>query len=208
MRKVVLAMFISLDGFIEGPNKQLVPPPYSGDLERHWVKANTERAGIMMYGRVAYEGMAAFWTSANAPQAEAKLLADMPKAVFSRSLAKAEWGKTTIVRDDIAEEVGRLKQQPGKDLVLIAGAGIARTFMKLGLIDEFNLLVSPFVLGGGTPLFQGGYDRFNLKLLDAKPFEGGPVLLRYSREKTITEWPSAGCMKASGNPATKIIEFA
>jgi dihydrofolate reductase len=179
MSKVVLAMFISLDGFIEGPNKQLVPPPYSADVDRYWVKANTERAGIVLYGRVAYEGMTAFWTSANAPQEEAKLLADLPKVVFSRTLTKADWKNTTIVRDNIAGEVNKLKQRPGKDLVLIAGAGIANTFIKLGLIDEYSLLVSPFLLGGGTPLFQGGFERQNLTLTDAKPFDNGAILLTY-----------------------------
>src|SRR5664279_490625 len=154
MRKVALAMFISLDGFIEGPNQELVAPAYSADLERYWIKGNVEDAGLMMYGRVCYEGMAQFWTSPAAPQEEARQLAEVPKIVFSRSLQKANWKNTTIVHDDIAD-----------------------TVVKLKLIDEYRLLVSPIVLGAGTPLFQGGYARFNLTLADAKPFDNGAILL-------------------------------
>ena len=179
MRKVALAMFISLDGFIEGPNQELVPPAYSADLDRYWIKGNVEGAGLMMYGRVCYEGMVQFWTSPAAPQEEARQLAEVPKIVFSRSLQKASWKNSTIVRDDIADTVMKLKAEPGGDIVLIGGAGIANTFMKQGLIDEYRLLVSPIVLGAGTPLFQGGYARFNLTLADAKPFDTGAILLTY-----------------------------
>jgi dihydrofolate reductase len=182
MRKVVLAMFVSLDGFIEGANKQLVPPAYSADLDRMWIKDNIEGAGVLMYGRVCYAGMVAYWTSPAANPAVAGQLASLPKIVFSRTLAKADWNHTTIVRDNIADEIGTLKRQPGKDLVLIGGAGIAATFMTLGVIDEYRLLISPIVLGAGTPLFRGGYDRFNLKLVDAKPLDTGAILLRYHTE--------------------------
>jgi dihydrofolate reductase len=86
---------------------------------------------------------------------------------------------TRIIRDNIAEEITKLKQEPGKDLVLFGGADIANTFMRLGLIDEYRLLVTPNVLGGGTPLFKSGRDRFNLKLLDTKTMDTGAVILRY-----------------------------
>lgn len=158
MRNVVLAMFTSLDGYIEGPGKQLVPPPYSPDLETHWIERNMERAGTMMYGRVAYEGMADFWRSPKAPAAQAEALANMDKLVFSRTLQVADWGKVAIVRDDIAQ-----------------------TFLELGLIDELCLLVSPLLLGGGTRLFTGGYDRTPLQLTEALPFDSGAVRLTYRR---------------------------
>ncbi len=179
MRKVALAMFISLDGFIEGPNRELVPPAYSADLDRYWIKANSAEADLMMYGRVCYEGMAQFWTSSSAPKEEAKTLTAVPKIVFSRTLKSATWSNTTIVRDNIADTVMKLKEQAGGDIVLIGGAGIANTFMKQGLIDEYRLLVSPIVLGAGTPLFQGGYSRFNLTLADSKTFDTGAILLTY-----------------------------
>lgn len=180
MRKVVLAMFVSLDGFIEGPGKQMVPPAYSADLDRYWIKPNTD-AGTILYGRVCYELMAAFWTSPQAPQPNAKILGETPKIVFSRTLQTASWSNTTIVRDDIAGTVGKLRQQPGKDVILIGGAAIAGEFMRLGLIDEYRLLVSPLILGAGTPLFPGGIGRISLTLAGVQPFDTGAVLLTYRR---------------------------
>src|SRR5437016_2446332 len=100
MRKLVVAMFISLDGYIEGPNKQLVGPAWSADLGRYWINDNIERAGMTLYGRVCYEFMAAYWTSPAADPVEAARLTALPKLVFSTTLNSATWANTTIVRDD------------------------------------------------------------------------------------------------------------
>lgn len=183
MRDVVLTMFMSLDGYIEGPGKQLVPPPYSADLQKHWIDHNMARAGTMMYGRVAYEGMANFWTSASANPREAAALAAMDKLVFSHTLQKADWGRVKIIRNNIGEEINRRKAEPGKDMVLTAGAGIAQTFLQLGLVDELSLLVSPFLLGGGTRLFDGDHDRLALKLAEALTFDTGVIRLTYKRDR-------------------------
>jgi dihydrofolate reductase len=186
MRKTVLAMMMSVDGYIEGPNKEFVPPAWSDDLAKYWSGDNVDNADIMMYGRTCYEGMAAYWPAAEAdPDATedwveyARQINNKPKIVFSKTLQKADWTNTRIVRENIAEEIAKLKQEPGKDLVLFGGADIANTFMKLGLVDEYRLLVTPIVLGGGTPLFKNGLDRFNLKLLDTKTMDTGAVILRY-----------------------------
>ena len=90
-------------------------------------------------------------------------------------------GKVTIARGDIAEEVARLKRETDKDLTILGSAGLVNSFIKAGLVDAFRLLVNPIVLGAGTRLFQGGYDRFKLKLVEAKPFDSGAVLLTYER---------------------------
>jgi len=103
----------------------------------------------------------------------------LPKFIFSRTVDKVVWNNTTIIRDNVADEIAKLKQQPGKDLMMFGGANLASTLMKLGLFDEYRLLLSPIVLGGGTPLFQGGYDRFHLKLIEDKPFDTGAIMLRY-----------------------------
>ncbi len=180
MRDVVLAMFMSLDGYIEGPGKKLVPPPYSPDLQKHWIERNIARAGTMMYGRVAYQGMRSFWTSKGAPADEAARLAAMDKIVFSRTLASADWGRIAVVADDIPGEIARRRAEPGKDMVLIAGAGIAQTFLALDLIDELSLIVAPILLGGGTRLFDGAVSR-KLSLVEALPFDTGVVRLTYRR---------------------------
>lgn len=179
MRKLVVAMFVSLDGYIEGPNRELVGPDWSADLGKYWIDYNIERAGMTLYGRVCYEHMAGYWTSEAANPAEAARLTAVPKLVFSTTLKTAAWANTTIVGDDIAGTVNRLKAEPGKDLMTFGGAGIANSFMKLGLIDEYRILVNNIVLGGGTPLFQGGYDRFGLDLLDVQKLDTGAVLLSY-----------------------------
>jgi dihydrofolate reductase len=143
-----------------------------------------------MYGRVCYEGMATFWPAAEAdPQSPPELVEfarkinSKPKIVFSKTLEKADWKNTRIVRENIGDEITKLKQEPGKDLVLFGGADIAATFMQLGLIDEYRLLVTPIVLGGGTPLFKDGIDRFNLKLIEAKTLDTGALILRYAPEQ-------------------------
>jgi dihydrofolate reductase len=106
----------------------------------------------------------------------------MDKVVFSRTLQVADWGKVTIVRDDIAGEIARRKAEGDREMVLIAGASIAQAFLQLGLIDELCLLVSPLLLGGGTRLFTGGYDRMPLQLTEALPFESGAVRVTYRRK--------------------------
>lgn len=181
MRKIVLAMYMSLDGYIEGPNHEFTAPRFSPDLKSKWIDRNLQRADLMMYGRTAYEGMAKYWTSPAAAGEEAAILAAVDKLVFSTTLEKADWGNVRIVRGGIKEELERLKAEPGKDMVLIGGAGIGNTFLKLGIVDELSLLVSPIISGGGTRLFQGGYERENLKFVSADPFDSGAVLLTYAR---------------------------
>jgi len=181
MRKLVLSMFMSLDGYVEGPNKELIGPAYSQDLQRRWIDRNMDRAGLMLYGRVAYEGMAQFWTSPNAPKAEAEKLAGFDKLVFSRTLKTANWGNVTIIRDNIADEINRRKAQPGRDMVLIAGGNIAQTFLRLGLIDEINLLIMPILFGGGTRLFDADTGKVPLTLVESVTLEGGLIHAVYRR---------------------------
>jgi dihydrofolate reductase len=177
-------MFISLDGFIEARaedgRRRLIPPAYSTDVDRYWIKPNTG-AAVMMYGRVCYTGMASYWTSPAAAPAEAKTLAAMRKIVFSRSLSKADWANTTIVRDDIAGTIAGLKAETDGELILIGGAGIANAFKQRDLIDEYRLLVSPILFGSGTPLFQGERSLTRLALKDATRLDNGAMLLTYTR---------------------------
>ena len=181
MRKNVLAMYVSLDGYIEGPNREFTAPAFSPDLKTKWIDLKLERATTMMYGRTAYEGMAAYWNSPAADGPEAKILADMEKIVFSTTLAEANWGRIRIVREDIAGEMARAKAGQGKDLVLIGGAGIANAFLRAGLVDELSVLVSPLLQGGGKRLFQDGRPRAGLALKSTTPFDSGAVLLTYER---------------------------
>ena len=109
----------------------------------------------------------------------ARIWKDLPKIVFSSTLEKVE-GNARLVRDSVAEEVAKLKEQPGKDLA-VGGAGLASTFIKLGLIDEYRLFVSPVLLGGGTPYFPALEARINLELLETQTFGSRVVYVRYRR---------------------------
>jgi dihydrofolate reductase len=118
--------------------------------------------------------------SAAEPELEfARIWQDLPKIVFSNTLEKVE-GNARLATDGVAEEVAKLKEQPGKDLA-VGGAGLASTFAKLGLIDEYRLFVSPVVLGGGTPYFPALEERIGLELAETRTFGSRVVYLRYRR---------------------------
>ncbi len=185
MRKVIYSMMVSLDGFIEGPNREL--DWHIIDEELHTFVNDQQRAmGAFLYGRRLYEIMVDYWptadTNPSAPGYEvefARIWKNMPKIVFSKTLDTVEWN-SRLVRDNIAEEVTKLKAQPGNDLTL-GGATLASTFMRLGLIDEYQLFVHPVVLGSGTPFFPALDDKIHLRLIETRTFGSGVVYLRYQR---------------------------
>ncbi|MDX6596127.1 MAG: hypothetical protein QOE87_14 [Gaiellales bacterium] len=185
MRRLIWMLSVSLDGFFEGPSRELDWHLVDDQLHRHF----NEQLGAMggfLDGRVTYELMAAYWPTADAdpassePVAEfARIWRDMPKIVYSRTLERADWN-TTVVREVVPEEVMALKAQPGGDLVL-GGADLGATFMRLGLIDEYRLYVHPVVIGRGKPMFPPSDDRVGLRLTETRAFGNGVVLLRYVR---------------------------
>jgi len=185
MRKVILMMSVSLDGFIEGPNRELDWQLVDDELHGHF-NEQLAAMGAFLDGRVTYELMAGFWPTADAdpsstgPMVEfARIWRDMPKIVYSRTLERADWN-TTVVREVVPEEVMELKAQPGGDLVL-GGADLAAAFMRHDLIDEFRLYVHPVVIGRGKPLFPPSDARIDLQLVETRTFGNGVVLLRYRR---------------------------
>jgi dihydrofolate reductase len=182
-RKIILGMVVSLDGFIEGPNREI--DWHQVDAEVHqYFNDDLSTRGAFLSGRVTHELMASFWPTADEdPDAEpqmaefAGIWRDMPKIVYSRTLEHADWN-TTIVRDVVVDEVKALKEQPGGDLAL-GGADLAATFMRHDLIDEYRLYVNPVVIGAGKPLFQGA--KLDLRLVENRTFGNGVVMLRYER---------------------------
>jgi dihydrofolate reductase len=184
MAKVIYSMGVSLDGFIAGPNGEI---DWSApDEERHrFHNQQTRELGAHLLGRRLYEVMA-YWETADekpsAPEHElefARIWKDMPKIVFSKTLEQVE-GNARLVRGGAAEEVARLKEQPGKDLA-VGGAGLAATFIKLGLLDEYRLFVSPVVLGGGTPYFPALDQSIDLELVETQTFGSRVVYVCYRR---------------------------
>jgi dihydrofolate reductase len=186
MRKIILMMSISLDGFIEGPDRDIDWHLVDDELHTHF-NEQLSAMGAFLSGRVTYELMAGFWPTADTdpsstgPMVEfARIWRDMPKIVFSRTLERADWN-TAVVRAVVAEEVTALKAQPGGDLVL-GGADLAAAFMRHDLIDEYRLYVHPVVIGQGKPLFQASDTKVDLRLVETRTFGNGVVLLRYRRD--------------------------
>jgi dihydrofolate reductase len=184
MRKLIYSMGVSLDGFIAGPNGEIDWSAPDEELHR-FHNQQTREMGAHLCGRRLYEVMS-FWETADenpsAPEHElefARIWKNMPKIVFSKTLEKVE-GNARLVRDGVVEEVAKLKEQPGKVLA-VGGAGLASTFIKLGLIDEYRLFVSPVVLGGGTPYFPALDERMNLELVETQTFGSRVVYVRYRR---------------------------
>ena len=183
MRKLILMMSISVDGFFEGPNRELDWQLVDEELHQHF---NDELRGMSTFldGRVTYELMVGYWPTADddpdnpAPVREfASIWREKPKIVFSRTLERVDWN-TTIEREVLPEAISDLKAQPGGDMVL-GGADLGQTFMRLGLIDEYRLYVHPVVLGEGRRLFRSADAPVELRLAQARTFTNGVVLLRY-----------------------------
>jgi dihydrofolate reductase len=184
MRKLIYSMGVSLDGFIAGPDGEIDWSAPDEELHR-FHNQQTRELGAHLCGRRLYEVMA-FWETAdqNPSAAEhelefARIWKDLPKIVFSKTLRNVA-GNARLVRDGAAEEVARLKEQPGGDLA-VGGAGLASAFIKLGLVDEFRLFVSPVVLGGGTPYFPPLDERIELELVETQTFGSRVVYVRCRR---------------------------
>jgi dihydrofolate reductase len=186
-RSLIYSMGVSLDGFIAGPGGEI--DWGAPDEERHrFHNQEVRETGVQLLGRRLYEEMTYWETADQQPSLGetelefARVWQDTPKIVFSRTLEKVE-GNATLVRDGAADVVAALKEQPGKDLA-VGGAGLASTFVKLGLVDEYKLFVSPVVLGGGTPYFPALDDRIDLELVETRTFGSRVVYLRYRRSST------------------------
>jgi dihydrofolate reductase len=185
MRRIIMWNLITLDGFFEGPK--------SWDLDFHKLvwgeeleRLSTEQlksADVLLFGRVTYEGMAAYWTRAQGE--DARLMNGIAKIVFSRTLTKADWNNTTLVKDRAVEEVTKLKERPGKDVYIFGSANLSSTLMQHGLIDEYRLGLVPVLLGCGNLLFKGGTP-VTMKLLEAKQLKNGCVIVRYAGQNDKT----------------------
>jgi dihydrofolate reductase len=188
MRQVILQEFVSLDGLASGPNASVdfVPASTRDDrsFEQHQLRF-AESIDTILLGRVTYRMFADYWPTATMETDKAAdMLNTTPKIVFSKTLDRAPWGKwaeASVVKTDAADAVAKLKTQPGKDMVLWGSLSLARSLIKAGLIDQYQLVVCPVVLGSGTPLFGDGAPRLDLTLQETRPFDRGEVALKYTR---------------------------
>ena len=185
-RRVIVFNMITLDGFFEGPNQDISWHNVDEEFNEFAID-QLHTIGAILFGRVTYEGMASYWPTeagiADDPVV-AGLMNSVPKIVFSKTLTEANWSHTTLLKDDLAQEVSQLKQQSGKDLFVFGSGNLVANLTRLGLIDEYRLIVNPVVLGQGTPMFQPG-ERLNLKLVKTRVFKSGNVLLSYEPIYTL-----------------------
>ena len=177
-------MSVSLDGFIAGPRGEIDWGAPDEELHR-FHNQQARELGAHLCGRRLYEEMLYWETADENPSAAehelefARIWQSLPKVVFSKTLQKVE-GNARLASEGVAEEVARLKEEPGGDLA-VGGAGLASALIKLGLVDEYRLFVSPVVLGGGTPYFPALEQRIDLELVETRTFGPRVVYLRYAR---------------------------
>ena len=184
MRRLIYSMGVSLDGFIAGPGGEFDWSAPDEELHR-FHNQQTRELGAHLCGRRLYEVMV-YWETAheNSSTAEhelefARIWQALPKIVFSSTLDAVE-GNARLAADGLADEVARLKAQPGGDIA-VGGAGLASSCAELGLIDEYGLFVNPVVVGGGTPFFPALGKRTDLELVETRTFGSRVVYLRYRR---------------------------
>jgi dihydrofolate reductase len=188
MRKVVSMIHLSLDGFAAGLNDELDWISYDSELEAY-AHSMHELTDAVIWGRRTYEGMAGYWLTVSenpgsTPQERehASWLDNATKIVVSRTLDRINWNNATntvLIKDNVAEEINKLKQQPGKDIWLIGSTNLMQTFMRLDLIDEYRFNINPTMLGSGKPLFTGLDRQMPLKLIESKTFKSGVVAMRH-----------------------------
>jgi dihydrofolate reductase len=177
MRKIVAGLFISLDGVVEAPDKWHFP--YWSDEMGEAVGSQIAAADTMLLGRRTYEEFAAYWPKQGSDVELADHMNSTPKLVVSTTLKSLAWQNSTLIGGDVARELSRLKQQPGKDIAITGSATLIRSLLRDGLLDELRLLVHPIVVGSGKRLFEAGTGQIPLRLVDSKTFSTGVLSLVY-----------------------------
>jgi len=199
MRKLKLQMFMSIDGFVaklddaapaDEPMPEKPDEPISDPKLDQYIDSTISSSDTILLGRKMTDGFVTYWEDVvnNHPESPeyqlAKKLVDTPKVVFSKTLKKSKWNNTTLATGDLVEEVNKLKNQPGKDIIVYGGGGFVSSLIKANLIDEYHLFINPHALGQGMPIFNKLTKQFNLKLKSATAFTTGVVLLLYEPKRT------------------------
>jgi dihydrofolate reductase len=181
MRKIIVSNMVSIDGYIEGPNRELDWHVVDEDFMKY-SEEMLNSVDTILFGRVTYEMMASYWT---APEAKinypftAGKMNSLPKIVFSKTLGNLEWENSSLIKENIKEEMFKLKQIHGKDIVILGSGSIVSVFTQMGIIDEYRMIISPVILGAGKSQFDGGFYKKNLNLTGVKKLASGVIILYY-----------------------------
>ena len=185
MRKIIVSNLMTIDGYFEGLNQDISWFITGNDFFDYAVK-QLDEVDTILFGRITYQQMAAFWPDAKTEEAAMATIKDkmnsLQKIVFSKTLIKAEWNNTQLIREHITDEIIKLKQQPGKDIVIFGSGTIVSELTALKLIDEYRLIVNPVILSSGNPLFKSINEKVNLRLINMKVLDSGSVIMYYQRE--------------------------
>lgn len=183
-RKLSVFNQISLDGYFCGENGDLSwANKHSDDKEwNDFVSGNASGGGVLVFGRITYEMMAGYWPSKLAMENDPIVAGQMnklQKIVFSKKMKKAEWQNTLLINGNIVDEVKKLKSMPGDDMVILGSGSIVSQLTDAGLIDEYQIIINPIVLGKGRSMFEGVTNSPKLSLRDTRQFKNGNILMNY-----------------------------
>lgn len=182
MRKLVVFNQVSLDGYFTDKNGDISWAHKNDPEWNAFVAENASGGGALLFGRITYEMMVAYWPTPQALQdlpVVAKAMNQLPKVVFSRTLNKPSWSNTKLVKGDLPAAIRKMKKESGPDMTILGSGSIVSQLAQEGLIDEYNVVVNPIVLGSGRTMFDGVKKRLSLKRTKERTFGNGNVLLSY-----------------------------
>ncbi len=189
MRHLIFFMHTSLDGFVAGPNGELNWASVDEELF-DFVATMTDKADTALYGRVTYEMMQSYWPNAGKEPNASKHDKEhsdwynkVPKVVLSRTMSEQGLDNTKVIGDHLADNINKIKNQDGKNILIFGSPTASQSLLSLGLIDEFWLFVNPILLGQGMPLFKGVIETIKLKLIESKTFSCGVIALHYETKR-------------------------
>ncbi len=177
MRKLIIWDMVTVDGYFEGPDQDISWFVFDEELETY-IRETQANADTLVFGRVTYEFMAAYWPSEQGQIAD--FMNQIEKVVFSRTLKSVDWNNARLLDGSVAEEISRLKARPGGDIFVFGSADFTATLIEQGLVDEYHLGINPVILGSGSPLFKGNSDRIPLRHLETRTLKSGLVILHYA----------------------------
>lgn len=184
MRKLVVFNSTSLDGYFADAKSDM-SFAHNANRDAEWdafVAGNASGGGTLLFGRITYELMASFWPTPLAAErmpVVAERMNNLSKIVFSRTLDKASWRNTNLVKGDLAGEIRKMKTEPGENMVILGSGSIVSQLTQHGLIDEYQIVVIPVALGRGRTMFEGVKEKVPLRLTRTRAFMNGNVLLCY-----------------------------
>lgn len=182
MRKVIFQNMVTLDGYFEGPGRDITWHNVDDEFNDYAIHF-LDTIDTLVFGRVTYQLMESYWptqAALNDDPEVARRMNNLRKVVFSKTLRQVNWQNTSLANGDAAKELKKLKAPDGKNIAIFGSSNLSQTFLKDGLVDELRIIVNPVLIGSGSPLFQGIQDKHALKLTKTQAFKSGNVMLTYT----------------------------